>query len=90
MIKLFNLLKSSGAFVIYIWLATTIVGLLSWIYTSRMSKPSIKSDLMIDRLIEFFKPSPILLWIGFTVVLIITILITISWLNNKHKKRKAR
>ena len=88
MIKLFNLLKSSGAFVIYIWLATTIVGLLSWIYTSRMSKSSIKSDLMIDRLIEFFKPSPILLWIGFTVVLIIAILLTIDWVKDKGSSKR--
>ncbi|MFW2451764.1 hypothetical protein ACN0TX_12005 [Staphylococcus cohnii] len=88
MIKLFNLLKSSGAFIIYIWLATTIVGLLSWNYTSRLSKPSIKSDLMIDRLFEFFKPSPILLWIGFTVVLIIAILLTIDWVKDKGSSKR--
>ena len=88
MIKLFNLLKSSGAFIIYIWLATTIVGLLSWIYTSRLSKPSIKSDLMIARLIEFFKPSPIFLWIGFTIVLIIAILVTIDWVKDKGSSKR--
>ena len=88
MIKLFNLLKSSGAFVIYFWLGTTIVGLLSWIYTSRLSKSSIKSDLMIDGLIEFFKPSPIILWIGFTIVFIIAILVTIDWVKDKGSSKR--
>ena len=47
--KIIKLLKSSGAFVIYIWLATTIIGLLSWSYTSSMTKSTFKSDLKIDR-----------------------------------------
>ena len=89
MIKLFNLLKSSGAFVIYIWLATTIVGLLSWIYTSRMSKPSIKSDLISYKSIEFViwlsKPLPV---IAFIVLLIIAILITIDWVKDKGSSKR--
>lgn len=84
--KLLNLLKSSGAFIIYIWLATTFVGILSWLLTSRMTKTSIKSDIMIYRLIEFFKPSPIIIWVSFIVVLIIAILITIDWLKRTSKK----
>lgn len=83
----FNLLKSSGAFVIYIWLATILVGVISWIFTSRMTNPSIKSDLIMYKSVEFViwlsKPLPV---IAFIVLLIIAILITIDWLKSKSKK----
>ena len=83
----FNLLKSSGAFVIYIWLATILVGVISWIFTSRMTNPSIKSDLIMYKSVEFViwlsKPLPV---IAFIVFLIIAILITIDWLKSKSKK----
>ena len=60
--------------------------LLSWSYTSSMTKSTFKSDLKIDRWIEFAKPSPVILWIAFTVVVIIAILITIDWLKSKLEK----
>lgn len=91
MSKLINLLKSSGALVIYFWLATTFVGVFSLFVAPSLMNPITKSDsemyILMGFVIWLFKPVPM---IAFIVFLIITILITISWLNNKHKKRKDR
>ena len=87
MSKLINLLKSSGAFVIYFWLTTTFVGLFFWFVTPILLNPVTKSEsdmyILINFVIWLLKPVPVILFIVF---LIITILITISWLKSKFKK----
>jgi hypothetical protein len=89
MIKLFNLLKSSGAFVIYFWLTTTFVGLFFWFVTPSLMNSVTKSDsemyILLNFVIWLFKPVPVIVFIVF---LIITILITISWLKDKGSSKR--
>jgi hypothetical protein len=53
-----------------------------------MGKHSIKSDLTIVKVMEFFKPLPSIIWLAFVVVLIVAILITIDWFKTKNLFRK--
>lgn len=85
--KFFKLLKSSGALVIYFWLATTFVGVLSlFVAPSLMNSVTVSdSEMYISiGLINWFgEPLP---KIVFIVMIIIAILITLAWLKSKFKK----
>lgn len=88
-----NKFITEGTTVIHIWMGAILIGGMFYWYlgSQNTQNKSVENSMIISgtlyKMIDFFNPSPIILWLIFITVLIIAIIITFSWVNQKYKKK---
>jgi Na+/H+ antiporter NhaC len=85
--KVKNVLSSKGASVIYFYIVTLIIAILAYSITMQ-KEPDIKTNsYILNELFNIFKSPIYLVWFGVLFCLFISLVVTISWIREKIRKR---
>lgn len=83
-----SILQSHKVIITYQWLITTFIGVWAYIVTTQIVFTNDGRDndgTLLSRLLEFLKPSLLVLWVLFLLMLFIATLTTINIIKQKRK-----